>query len=129
MAQRLWTPDDLPVDFKLFEWDFARNDKITLDANAGIAAIADNWQGRLASTPSLSSRRTLETFNGVQGAYKPGGNSNTDESGLFLSDFTGLPTGNADRYMAFVVVHNDGIIGGYGNTLANDYWLDAHYEP
>lgn len=124
-----WSPADLPSDFKLFEWDFARNDKVTLDANGGIASIADNWAGRLAVTTSTAARRTLATFtNGVQGAYKPGSSSNTAANGLSLIDTSGLPVGSADRYLGFAVVHADGILGGYGDT-SHDYWLDTPFNP
>lgn len=124
-----WSPSDLPADFKLFEWDFARDDLIALDANGGISSIADTWQGRLAGTASVNDRRKLAAFNGVQGAFKPGSGADTRADGIILSDLTGLPAGNADRYLGFAAVAIDGIIGGYRGNTDKIYCFDTPSDP
>lgn len=129
MAKREWTPSDLPADFRLFEWDFARNDLITLDSNSRIASIADTWQGRLASTASVNDRRTLGAFEGVQGAYKAGSGADTRADGIILSDLAGLPAGNDDRYLGFAAVAIDGIIGGYRGSTDKIYCFDTPFDP
>ncbi|WP_375248325.1 hypothetical protein [Sphingomonas sp.] len=126
MALREWNPSDLPADFKFLEYDFARNERITLDGNGGIAQILDNWQGRAATTANAGGRRTVGSFNGVQSAYSSG----FDKNGIIVDDLTGFPSGNADRYLGFAVVPQDGLIGGYrGDGTANIYCLDSPYDP
>lgn len=126
MAIRQWTPADLPASFKLFEYDFALNAKIALDGSNQIVTITDNWSGRVASGGAVGYRRPLSQATGVQSAFKSGSASDPSYAdGIIVNDLTGLPSGNADRFMGFAVSMVDGIVGGYRGTGNGYYFLDS----
>lgn len=119
----LWTPQDLPADFKLGWYHFPDTATVTLDASGKIAAIENKFNNgsRPCSTPSTAKRHLLQKTNGFDTAFSDA----TDYGGILMNSTTGLPVGNADLCMIFVQQPQDGVVGGYRG--GNNYWIDNPY--
>jgi len=117
----LWTPQDLPSDFKLGWYHFPDSATVTLDASSKIASIENKFDNgsRPCATPSNLTRHVIQQFNGYDTAYSPTVNTH---GGILMQNTTGLPTGNADLCMIFVAMSQDGVVGGYRG--GNNYWVD-----
>ena len=116
----LWTPQDLPADFKLGWYHFPDSATVTLDANGKIALIENKFDNGLrpCSTPSSAKRHLLQKTNGFDTAFSDA----TDYGGILMNSTTGLPVGNADLCMIFIQQPQDGVVGGYRG--GNNYWID-----
>jgi len=129
---RLWTPQDLPADFKLLWYHFPDTSTVTLDTNQRIAAIADKFgSGVPATSPSTGLQRTYpQLVNGFSTAFGDGYNY----AAITISDLSKLPSGNADRYFAWVCnvdANQGGIIGGYrvqDGADATQLWIDSVFR-
>lgn len=117
---RLWTPQDMPSDFKLGWWHFPDSSTVTLDGASKIASIENKFDNgtRLASTADSTKRHSISKVNGYDTAFS----TDTTLNGILVSNTSGFPLGNADLFMMFVVMPQDGVVGGYRG--GNNYWVD-----
>ncbi|WP_271300622.1 phage fiber-tail adaptor protein [Sphingomonas sp. CV7422] len=119
----LWTPQDLPADFKLGWYHFPDSSTVTLDANGKIASIENKFDNgsRPCATADATKRHLLRQYNGFDTAFS----DTTSYGGILMTNTSGLPTGNADLCMIFIQAPQDGVVGGYkGGT---NYWVDNPY--
>lgn len=123
MAQRTWTPRDLPASIQLAMYWFPFTDTVTMESSA-IASIA-NWflnGANPAVTARVGRRHTLVEYNGQPSAYS----NSFNYDGILISDVSKFPIGNAPRYMMLVQRALDGIVGGWGGSSTN-WRLDSPY--
>ena len=123
MATRLWTPQDLPSDFKLGWYHFPDTSTVTLDANGKIASIENKFNNgsRPCSTADATKRHLLQKVNGYDTAFS----DSTNYGGILMTNTSGLPVGNADLCMIFINMPQDGVVGGYRG--GQNYWVDNPY--
>jgi hypothetical protein len=121
MALRRGTFFDLPADLSLALFSFPISSSVILDGNGKIEGIRDViGDGTLiARTADSTKRHTLAKINGFDSAYSADTNSN----GILLTDYSKLPVGDAERHMTWVVVSQDGVVGGYRGG-GRQYWID-----
>jgi len=121
VALRRGTFFDLPADLSLALFCFPIASSVILDANGKIEGIRDviGDGSLLARTADSTKRHTLAKINGFDSAYSADTNSN----GILLTDYSKLPLGDAERHMTWVVVSQDGVVGGYRGG-GRQYWID-----
>ena len=116
----LWTPQDLPADFKLGWYHFPDSATVTLDANGKIASIENKFNNgsRPCATADATKRHLIQKYNGYDTAFS----DTTNYGGILMTNTSGLPVGNADLCMIFIQAPQDGVVGGYRG--GNNYWVD-----
>lgn len=127
MALRPWTPQDLPADFKLVWYHIPDSATVSLDANSKIASVANKFTNKAnpATTRNEARRNSIRKSNGYDTAYGDG-----NQYGILVSDLTGFPTGNADRFMMLVAVNDGGsVLWGYKHDNGgSNYWVDSDFS-
>lgn len=121
MALRRGTFFDLPADLSLALFSFPISSSVIIDSASMIEGIRDViGDGTLiARTADSTKRHTLAKINGFDSAYS----ADTNRGGLLLTDYSKLPIGDAERHMTWVVVSQDGVVGGYRGG-GRQYWID-----
>lgn len=116
----LWTPQDLPADFKLGWYHFPDASTVTLDANGKIASIENKFNNgsRPCATADAAKRHLIQKYNGFDTAFS----DTTNYGGILMTNTAGLPVGNADRCLIFVQAPQDGVVGGYRG--GGNFWVD-----
>lgn len=119
----LWTPQDLPADFKLGWYHFPDSSTVTLDANGKIAQIENKFDNgsRPCATADATKRHLIQKYNGYDTAFS----DTTNYGGILMTNTSGLPTGNADLCMIFIQAPQDGVVGGFRG--GNNFWVDNPY--
>lgn len=117
---RLWTPQDLPTEFKLGWYHFPDASTVTLDANGRIASIENKFDNgsRPCGTADATKRHLVQKYNGFDTAFS----DSTNYGGILMTNTAGLPVGNADLCMIFIQAPQDGVVGGYRG--GNSFWID-----
>ncbi len=120
-AKRLGTFKDLPADLGLLWYHFPASSTVTIDSNGKIASIENNLDtgSNPAVTARAAGRHAIAKLNGFDTAYS----ADTNLDGILVTDTSKLPIGNADRHQTWVVVSQDGVVGGYRGG-GRQYWVD-----